>query len=335
MKYLILHTVSFVALCALTITSSAYSQADKGAEIQVAALPFPITSFGAARIDDKLYAYGGHMGGAHAYFNEDQSNKLLAFDLSSVEKGWQEISIGERLQGLGMVAFQDELIILGGFTARNKQGEKQDLHSSSQVRAYHTKKNTWRDLPSLPEPRSSHDAAIIGTSIYVAGGWNLQGDGNTNWHTTAWTIDLSQADPKWVRMPDPLFVRRALALIAHENQLFVVGGMDKDGGPTKAVTIYDPKTQTWSEAPDIIGEKNMAGFGAAGWSIDHRLIVSNYEGDLITWDAEKKTWKALGKTRDARFFHRLLPLANGKLIAIGGASMDSGKFKDTEVIELK
>lgn len=36
-----------------------------------------------------------------------------------------------------------------------------------------------------------------------------------------------------------------------------------------------------------------------------------------------------------RFFHRLLPLSQNELLAIGGASMSSGKYEELDVIQLR
>lgn len=305
-------------------------------QLNIAPLPFPITSFGAATIGSKLYVYGGHTGDAHAYVNEDQNNKLLVLDLGSDKQEWTELSTNERLQGLGMVAYKNEVIILGGFTATNKKGEKQNLKSQTYVRAFDVEKKSWRDLPPLPEPRSSHDAAIIGSTVYVVGGWNMQGNGeDTDWHTTAWAMDLSAADPQWKKIADPPFTRRAVATVAHDNKLFVIGGMNENGGPTKDAEIYDPQSDSWHDASAILGEKAMAGFGAAGWSINGTLYITSHEGDVERWDADKQTWVAAGKTKEARFFNRLLPVSGKQLVSIGGANMEVGKYTEVELIDLE
>ncbi len=295
-------------------------------------LPFAITSFGAARIAEALYVYGGHTGDAHSYSNETQSNKLLRLDLTDPTADWEEVAKGERQQGLGMVGYNDEVILVGGFTAKNNEGDKHDLHSLPLVRAFNLRTKTWRELPSLPEPRSSHDTALVGNTLYVVGGWNMSGEEDTTWHETAWAMDLSAAECKWVAIANPPFKRRAIATVAHRGKLFVIGGMGEEGGPTKAVAIYDPATQDWSEAAELIGEKPMAGFGVSGWSTGDKLVVTTFEGDIEQWDDQAKTWKLLGKSNDARFFHRLLPIGAGDLVAIGGANMESGKFLELEVI---
>lgn len=298
------------------------------------ALPFATTSFGAVRQENFLYVYGGNTGDSHSYFEEGQSNKLLELDLQAEKPEWKEIATGDRLQGLGMVAHGSKLILIGGFSAKNKAGEPQDLHSQASVKAFDRKTKTWSELPSLPEPRSSHDAAIIGDYVYVVGGWAMAGKGETKWHETAWAMNLAHPTPRWMPIPNPPFVRRAVATVEHNGKLFVIGGMDKNS-PTKAVTIYDPLTQSWTESTPLLGDQSMAGFGAAGWSLGGHLIVSTHEGDMLQWDEPNKKWSLIGRSISPRFFHRFLPVDDNILVSIGGASMEEGKFVQLEAFAIR
>ncbi|XZE43095.1 Kelch repeat-containing protein [Pirellulaceae bacterium SH467] len=297
-------------------------------------LPFPTTSFGAVHTEQSLYVYGGNTGDAHSYSEEGQSNKLLELDLQNATPQWKEIATGERLQGLGMVAHDSKLILIGGFSAKNKAGEPQDLHSQASVHAFDRTSKTWSKLPSLPEPRSSHDAAMIGNTVYVVGGWAMAGKQETKWHETAWAMNLSEPQLEWKAIPNPPFVRRAIATVAHNGKLFVIGGMDQKG-PTKAVAIYDPITKSWTESTPLLGDQAMAGFGAAGWSLNGCLIVSTHEGDMLRWDDESKKWNLIGRSVSPRFFHRFLPIDSNVLVSIGGASMEEGKFVQLDAFAIR
>ncbi len=298
------------------------------------ALPMPITSFGAARVGDELYAYGGNTGDAHSYSDQGQSNQLLKLDLKNLDQGWHAVGEGPRLQGLALVAYENSVIRIGGFSALNKAGEKQRLMSMNSVAEFNVQNNTWKELPALPEPRSSHDAAIIDGVIYVVGGWMLRGEDETVWHSTAWQMDLREPAPKWVAMAPPPFERRALALSGYKGKLFVIGGMNQKGEPTTEVSTYDLNKKEWSDGPRIPG-KGMDGFGAACWNLNGKLIVSNIDGKLYKLDDAGAQWTELPNTRDARFFHRLLPLDEHRLISLGGANMESGKFTEPEIIEVR
>jgi hypothetical protein len=52
-------------------------------------------------------------------------------------------------------------------------------------------------MPPLSSPRSTHDAVVVGSKIYVVGGWSLPGGGSENaeFLDTALVFDLAQVDP--------------------------------------------------------------------------------------------------------------------------------------------
>lgn len=300
---------------------------------QLPVVPKPVASFGAATIGTDLYMYGGAMGTAHSYDNTTQGDTLWKLNLKK-PGGWENLSQGPRLQGLAMVSHDGKLYRVGGFTAKNEVGEDHDLWSQTSFASYDPKSGEWTDLSPLPEPRSSHDAAVIGDTLYVVGGWNMQGPDNTMWHTTAWSCDLSSEQKEWKELPHPPFKRRALSLAAHNGQLYCVGGMQESGGPTREVSVFNPDKGTWSEGPTLPGEKSLAGFGSSSFATGDELYVSTIEGKLFRLSTDGKAWQRVGDLERARFFHRMLPVSDSQLLFVGGANMGIGKFEEVEIVDL-
>lgn len=296
-----------------------------------AVIPENVTSFGAAIIQDDLYYYGGHIGQAHKYSTSGQANTLWKLNLKSGEK-WQELGQGPKVQGLAMVACNGKLYRIGGFTAKNAEGEKHDLWSQNSFTSYDPQTEKWKDLPSLPEPRSSFDAVVMNGKIYVVGGWSMQGEKKSTWHNTAWSFDLNNPEPQWAKLPSPSFAKRALSVASHNNKIYAIGGM-KEKGPTVEVAVFDTKTQTWSKGPHLSGSA-MTGFGASAFELNGQLYVSTFEGTLQKLSAETDQWEIIGKFPEARFFHRMLPYGSSKLILLGGANISGGKFDEVEVFEV-
>lgn len=301
-------------------------------------LPKGITSFGAAVIGDWLYVYGGHFGRAHHYSNASQSDELSRLNLKKPAK-WEVVAKGPRLQGLAMVAYGGKLYRVGGFTAHNDQGDDHDLRSVADFSRFDPKTKKWETLSPLPEPRSSHDAVVIGNKLYVAGGWQLGGV-DSNWHKTAWVVDLSQQNLKWEKLHAPPFERRALSLGHLNGKLYVIGGMQKKGGPTTRVDSFDPSSGKWTQVKSMIDPlakakrgKGMEGFGSSAFNVNGRLFVSTYGGNLQSLDQDEADWRIATKLDDDRFFHRMLPHDN-RLILVGGASMVEGKRLHFESVEL-
>lgn len=292
-------------------------------------LPEGLTSFGAAVHGEWLYVYGGHLAKPHQYSMETQSPRLRRVNLNT-PTAWEDLASGPRLQGVAMITCGDRLVRIGGFSAHNAIGEKQNLWSVSEVAAYNPASNQWSSLPPLPAPRSSHDAAVIGNTIYVAGGWQLRGsDAKPTWHDTAWSLDLSAATPAWQPLAAPPFQRRAVAVAALAGKLYVIGGMESDNGMTTEVAVYDPASRAWASAPDLPGE-DSEGFGASAFAVENRLCVSTRNGQILSLQSGADKWETLGTLKHPRFFHRLLAGLHQDVIVVGGSGAD--KVKELEVV---
>lgn len=289
-----------------------------------------ITSFGAAIIGDDLYLYGGHFGKPHHYSIEGQSDQLLTLNLKSPGK-WKAVSQGPRRTGLAAVAHRGKFYRIGGFEARNKEEDSQSLWSMSDFARFDPATGQWQSLPSMPSGRSSHDALVIGDTLYVVGGWELQGEGNSKWHDTAYSVDLSSDTLEWKELPKPPFQRRALSLGEWQGKVVAVGGMQQQGGPTTATAMFDPKTNLWTEGPSLNGEP-MEGFGSSAFLCDGKLGVTTFAGNIQVLADDGTSWENAGKLLHPRFFHRMLAWHESNALIVGGASMKAGKIHELETV---
>lgn len=292
------------------------------------ALPLPVASFGATAVPGgDVFIYGGHAGVRHKYNREDVDGSLHRWQVSSAT--WEKLSADEPAQGASLVTTEKGIIRIGGMAARNEKGKSQDLWSSETASLYNVATGAWQPLPKLPLRRSSHDSAIIGQTLYVVGGWSLQGDQDIIWHDTYLTLDLSKPDAQWVSHPQP-FKRRALAAQPVGTKLYCIGGMDSDEQVTSVVSVLDTTTGKWSDGPSLPQDK-IGGFGFAAVAHENRVFSSGAAGILL--ELRGNAWVPIAKLAHPRFFHRLVPGGKGQLIALGGESRD-GKKALPEIISL-
>ena len=293
-------------------------------------LPVAITSFGADREGDAIFVYGGHHGRAHHYSASGQSGDLLRLDLTT-PANWKTIATGPNRQGLALIAHQEKLFRIGGFEARNAEGEEHDLWSVADCTPFNLATGEWESNIPMPTPRSSFDAVLAGDAIYVVGGWAMLGEEETVWREDAYALNLMDWEAGWQPITPPPFQRRALCVGTRDGLVYVIGGMQPDGKVTTATAVYDPGADEWSDGPNLPGE-DMEGFGPACCTVGKQLYVSTSSGKLLRLSADGQTWELLCKTPTGRFFHQLLPLSDDCLASIGGAHMEEGRFKDVEVI---
>ena len=292
-----------------------------------------ITSFGAAIADGYLYTYGGHLGAAHDYSHEQQSGELMRLNLAKPD-AWELVNEGPRRTGLALVAYQGKLYRIGGWESKNKKGEKWNLISQADFARFDPKTGQWEELAPLPAGRSSHDAALIGSKLYVVGGWNMQGESEGEWHEDAFVADLADEKPEWKPIARPPFTRRAIAVASSNGKLYVIGGMDDSTETTNAVAVYDPQSNAWSEGPELPCKK-LEGFGASAFAAQGTIYCAATSGKLFRLSNDAKQWEEVGQLNKPRMSHRLVATEDGRLVAVGGTSRKSGKVTEVEAIEVK
>lgn len=295
------------------------------AETGVPPLPQAVSSLGAIVSDGWLYVYGGHTGATHTYSTETASGKLHRINLKE-PKTWEELPGGPGLQGMNLAAHAGKIYRVGGMQPRNAPGEKSDNHSVTDAARFDPVAKKWESLPALPEGRSSHDAIVLGDTLYIVGGWTQSGPGKTMWCKTMLTMDLKAAQPEWKSVPQP-FERRALTAAAHAGKLYVLGGLTEKGATVRTVDIYDPATGKWAEGP-AFPEGDAHGFSPAACSANGMLYLAVGDGTVYGLSPKGDTWEKRFALKTPRIVGRLVT-ADNRLFMVGGAG------KGTNVAEVE
>lgn len=276
-------------------------------------LPTAVTSFGAAGSGKQLFIAGGYAGIPHAYSTEGQSADVLAYEVGSAE-GFQVIAqLDQGLQGLAAVVQDGKLCTFGGNHASNAAGTPTVMNSVTSARCLDTQTKAWTDLPALPLGRSSHAAVLAGSTVYVTGGWTLNGNADSGvFVEDVLALDLKKPEAGWKSIPAP-FKRRAVGAGVVGNKLVIVGGMTSDGKPSNEVDVYDTKTGAWSKGAAFPGDA----FGIGVASVNQAIFASGRDGVLKSFKPGDAAWKDVRKLAYGRFFHQLVPVGN-ELVVLGG-----------------
>jgi len=299
-------------------------------------LPEAISSFGATVGGDYLYVFSGHMGRVPGSSIDGLSPHFSRLNLNQPGSQHEALAMHNPSQSPGLVAWRDQIYRVGGLSFKNHVGEETAFQSLATFSKYDPKTNTWRDLASLPTPRSSLDAAVVGDRLYVVGGWNLQAGSaqDAPWHEDALVFDLTREDGQWKPIAKPPFVKRALAAAAHHDKLYVLGGMNNSNAISEEVHIYDPVADHWSVGPELPGRKNSAGFAISAFAMAGTLYFSGSEGMVYRLNEQGTAWQPVERLLFPRSFHRLVAGGNGNLVAIGGVARGGGYLANLEVIRV-
>ncbi|WP_337176330.1 galactose oxidase [Paludisphaera sp.] len=297
----------------------------------IANVPAPaVNSFGGAVLGKWLYIYGGHVGETHSYDVNTTAKNFRRLDLED-GKTWEELPMEKDLQGVALVSDGRYLYRLGGMVAANQPGEEHDLHSVADFSRFDPESKTWTALAPLPEPRSTHDAVVIGRTVYAAGGWHMKGaDEDSEFLDCLVAFDLDRPEAGWKKIPQP-FRRRALSVAAHDGKLYVLGGLIGGGMRVdRGVDVYDPATGSWAKGPELPGGGRTEGFGTSAFEVAGRIYYSGSSGRIFRLNDAGDAWEAVGAWALPRLTHRLLPGPGDTIIAVGGAARGASQ---TPVIE--
>lgn len=298
----------------------------------LADFPKGMTSFGATVAKGQIFVIGGKSGRAHQYAKSYQNRDVMCLSVDGSQADWKTVGENLGLQGLAIVAQGGNVFRIGGLEARNEEGDEQDLHSVSDFVQFDLATKKWKQLPALPEGRSSIDACVVGNQVFVVGGWCM-GDGAPKWATTMLKFNLSDLDGQWEQIDAP-FKTRAMAVRHHDNKLFAIGGIQQNGGPTNLVHVYDLATGQWSTGPEMPATGPMKAFGCSAVSTQGHLLASTYDGGIYALNSDHSDWVKVHELDDGRFFHQMLPVTENRFALVGGSHMKSGSHFEIEVFEV-
>ena len=285
-------------------------------------LPEAITSFGATVAGEHIYVFGGHMGRVPGNSSDGLSPHFCRLNIAAPESGWETLPMQQSSQSPGLVTWNGQVYRVGGLSFQNKAGEPTHFESLATFTRFDPQAKTWIELPPLPTPRSSLDAAVVDGKLYVVGGWNLQGSSaqSGEWQEEALVFDLANEQGSWTPIAKPPFQTRALAAAAHDHKLFVLGGMKSTNETTKEVHIYDPQSNQWTTGPELQTSGSFGGFAIAAYATGGQLYYCGGDGTVYALNDAGDGWRTVERLLFSRMFHRVVPIADDQLAVIGGIS---------------
>ena len=116
------------------------------------------------------------------------------------------------------------------------------------------------DLPALPQPCTQTSGAIVGDTLYIAGGQDSFDA--TKAMSTFWSLNLKEDDAKWETLETwPGAARMQGVAASAEGHFYLFGGVQlKDDGTGKGTRItpylkdafrYSPGSKTWKEVAEL------------------------------------------------------------------------------------
>jgi iduronate 2-sulfatase len=185
----------------------------------------------------------------------------------------------------------------------------------------------WKDgrlektaLPAMPQPLANMGAAVIGRTIFVAGGQSAPASAEAA--KTIFAIDLGEREPKWKTLdPIPGPARILPVVAAQGGAIFVVSGAELLAGADGKVSRHylndgwryspDANNKSWRRIADVPrpvvaapaideGSSSILVFGGDDGANAHRVfeLKDNHPGfsrDILAYNTTTDKWSKAGE----------------------------------------
>lgn len=175
------------------------------------------------------------------------------------------------------VILGEEIIVIGGLVESGLGGTA----VTASVEAYDPDRGSWRSLPGLPAARHHLMAAVVGSRLFVIGGFSESGFDAV---ATVWEL----VDEGWndrSNLPVPIGAGAAVVL---DGLIYVVGG-----SPAGGLYRYHPDDNEWSElTPPRLNREHLAAVVAGHeiWAIGGRWQGDAFDSTEI-YTTESDSWR--------------------------------------------
>jgi len=187
---------------------------------------------------------------------------------------------------------------------------------------------SWTNCASMPTTRCFFACAAVGEKIYVFGGRASYQAGTTLASALVYDAERDVWSPI-APLPRASYKARA---VAHDDSVYVLGGVDEYGHAMDAAYRYDPASDTYETLPSMM--ESRAAFGAAFINEDNLLVMGGYKPDhrggniqdSEMFKRRKRVWTKMPEFPEDRrnmivFYHE------GTLYAGGGSKVIASRTK--------
>ena len=206
----------------------------------------PRATHSAVLVDDKIYVYGGEDKKIEDLLYSDLIQyDIVTGEVSVVEARMTEV-VGERAHPVAVFApWRREIIMFGGIATYHVASREPRLNDTA---AFHVDQKSWRPLKvkgQLPRRRTGHKAVLVGTQMYMYGGYTTSGD----YLGDLWVLELrGYSAVTWSNMhPGGEIPTGRTVPCWHrlQHRFILYGGYSAKNNVTLQLGAYFPGTNKW------------------------------------------------------------------------------------------
>lgn len=236
------------------------------------------------------------------------------------------------VQEIYPAAYNNRIHIAGGLLAENGRVTRvSDRHI-----AYDPKTQAAATLAPLPAPRHHPHAIDHNGSLFLLGGFGTN-PGAVNWIMSTDTLCYDHAPDSWTALAPSPEPHAEVVATSLNSRIHIVGGRRPKGTANLAYgdhadvarhLVYDPASNTWSNAAPALSARNSAAGGVINglWHVVGGRSMANGPTDAHeVYDAKEDRWRtAAPMPKGSGAGGNAAGVLGGMLYVFGGEYFDNG-----------
>jgi hypothetical protein len=212
----------------------------------MASLPTALANASAACLEDRIYLLGGYDG-------SNVLRQMFIYDVAT--NRWRMIpdSLPTARMAAALGAWQGKLYLAGGITSRTSSSAS----ITKTVNVYNIATDTWAAGSPLAQPTAYPGYTQYGNYLFMAGGWSSLNPTVTISSTARLDLSLGSSTPG----PALPAQRADFALLAGQNSLYALGGVDANGAIINTVIGLDSSnwpSGTWTPSLPVLSQSTRS-----------------------------------------------------------------------------
>ena len=257
----------------------------------------PLSCMGTKRWAATSFVYNNQVviagGFCGPYFDDMIRMNVDAYPDLSIHWSEYPVKLPSKMAFHSSVLYNDRLMVTGG---QDGNALFDNIREVQVVPPY-----TVKTLSRMPEPRRDHSTEIFDDSLLILGGKTTYSDQSSLSSVVLYDIKNNVCK----QLTPLLYEVSRIATVRWEDNVVVIGGVDKRGNRLNTVIMYNVKTEQSHMLPPMRCKRS----GCTAVVVGNNIVVLGGWGDqghlksVESFNFERNTWQELPGMSQARYWH--------------------------------
>ena len=209
-----------------------------------AEIPIPRIASQTAVFSNEIYVFGGY--DYKGPWGVKRYHKTVEVYDTQTDTWVKKRDMPTRRMPFATAVVDGKIYLIGGTRIEVKNGVFGGKAITDLVEVYDPLTDRWEKRADMPTARSTDDAVVVDSKIYVLGG-QTRFDGDLAGRFVTRIEEYNPKTDRWHQLRDMPMFKFGFSTVAVDNEIYMISGMDNALQRIDVVDVYNPTVDKWRE----------------------------------------------------------------------------------------